>query len=136
MEHELTVIGDLARMAGQEQGETLPLVTVLGADAAPLRPDPASPILLLADSHGLVFETGGDMFAEASGVAAHLALNLGRRIDVLARRGDAITTIRRDLSDRFYDDHAWRAGKRLIVWCFAERQYTETAGWMPIRLDE
>jgi hypothetical protein len=96
----------------------------------PVKPDPASPVLLMADSHGLVFHIGEDLFAKGAGFADQLALELGFPVDVLASRGDGATKVRIDLYQRAKAKPEWLAGKKVLVWCFSAREFSEcTNGW-------
>jgi alginate O-acetyltransferase complex protein AlgJ len=130
-----TLDGDLWQFLGKKdmprEVQTLHHVGTKAApdNLQPVKADPASPVLLLADSHGLVFHVGGDMHARGAGLADHLAHRLGFPVDEMMRRGSAATSIRLDLARRFYRHPDERAAKKLIIWCFAGREFTETMGW-------
>ena len=98
-------------------------------------PDPASPIVLLGDSHNLVFHAGGDMHATGAGLPDQLAFELGAPVDLVAVRGAASTAARVNLLRRAQRDPAYWDGKRMVIWCFAAREFTEGDGWpvVPIR---
>ena len=51
----------------------------------------ASPVVLLGDSHNLVFHAGGDMHAQGTGLPDHLAHQLRFSVDVVAVRGSGAT---------------------------------------------
>ncbi len=101
----------------------------------PLQPDPGSPIVLLGDSHNLVFHAGGDMHAVGAGLPDQLAFELGVPVDLVAVRGSASTAARVNLFRRAQRDPDYWSGKRLVIWCFAAREFTEGDGWpiVPIR---
>ena len=85
-----------------------------------------SPVLLLGDSHALVFHSGEDLFATGAGLPDKLALQLGFPVDLVAVRGSGGTAARLSLMRR--RDNL--AGKRLVIWCFSFRELTEgSAGW-------
>ena len=85
-----------------------------------------SPILLLGDSHTLVFHAGEDMHGTGAGLADQLALELGFPVDVVGVRGSGATPARINLLRR--KDNL--AGKKLVIWCFSAREFTEaTGGW-------
>ena len=113
--------------------EKMPLRFVGRKTAAgiePVEPDRKSPVLLLADSHGLVFHAGGDMHAAGAGLADQLALELDFAVDVLAVRGSGATAARVSLYRRGRRDAGYIKGKKLIIWCFSAREFTETfTGW-------
>ncbi|HOS43564.1 MAG TPA: hypothetical protein PK794_07745, partial [Armatimonadota bacterium] len=92
---------------------------------APLKPWRESPVLLLGDSHTLVFHAGEDMLASGAGLADHLALQLGFPVDVVGVRGSGATPSRISLLRR--GDNL--AGKKVVIWCFSIREFTEGQGW-------
>ncbi len=95
----------------------------------PVPTDRKSPLLLLGDSHDLVFHEGGDMHATGAGLPDQLALELGFGVDLLAVRGSGATPARIDLMRRAKANPGYLGGKKLVVWCFSAREFTETAGW-------
>lgn len=97
--------------------------------AAAVPPDPESPIVLLGDSHNLVFQAGADMHATRAGLADQLAFELGLAVDLIAVPGSGATAARVELRGRAEHDAAFWARKRLVVWCFAAREFTEGDGW-------
>ncbi len=135
-EETVDVSGDLWRMLGDETlaRETVPLLRVTDSSGGLIVPDPLSPVLVLADSHGLVFSAGGDMHATGAGWVEHLVAALGRPVDVIARRGSAATAVRIDLARRIRADSAFASTKRVVVWCFAARELTESSGWRDVPL--
>lgn len=134
-EKPVTVEGDLLRGlegASKPPPETLTLRFVGRRTAAglePVEPDAASPVLLLADSHGLVFHAGDDMLARGAGLADQMALELGFAPDLVAVRGSGATPARVSLYRKAKADPAYLKSKKLVVWCFAAREFTETTGW-------
>jgi len=128
------ITGDLWRMLDDASTpkETLSLGfvgrrTERGLEQVP--PWRESPVLLLGDSHGLVFHTGGDMHARGAGLADHLANELGFPVDLVAVRGSGATPSRITLLRR--RDNL--AGKKVVIWCMSVREFTEGAqGWRPL----
>jgi alginate O-acetyltransferase complex protein AlgJ len=59
---------------------TNPSTQVVKATLQPIATDRNSPIVLLGDSHTLVFHEGGDMHAKGAGLPDQLALELGFRL--------------------------------------------------------
>ncbi len=125
---DVSITGDLARFLGEDPPplETLPLtfVSEAGTESKPVESWRESPILLLGDSHCLVFSAGGDMHARSAGLPEHLALRLGFATDVVAVRGSGATPARINLLRR--RDNL--EGKHLVVWCFSIREFTEAPG--------
>jgi len=94
--------------------------------------DKASPILLMGDSHCLIFHTGADMLATGVGLADQLAFDLCIPVDLLGVRGSGATPARMSLMQRARGDAQYLAGKKVIVWCFASREFTESQGWRKV----
>ena len=84
-----------------------------------------SPVVLLGDSHNLVFHIGGDMHANGAGLADHLACQLGFPVDLVASRGSGATPSRGSLARRRDN----MKGKKLVIWCISVREFTEGQGW-------
>ena len=128
------IAGDLlADWTGSVQPERLRLRRVVQPveDGPPLDllPDRGSPVVLLGDSHNLVFHAGGDMHAAGAGLPEQLALELGLAMDVVAVRGSGATAARLTLRRRAQADPGYWTGKRLVIWCFAAREFTEGDAW-------
>jgi len=102
-----------------------------GSEGAPVpvESDPWSPVVLLGDSHTLVFHAGGDMHAEGAGLADQLALELGFPVDLVGVRGSGATAARINLLRRAQNTPEYWADKKLVIWCFAAREFTESDGW-------
>ena len=88
----------------------------------------ASPVVLLGDSHSLVFHAGTGMHAQGAGLPDHLAHQLGFPVDVVAVRGSGATPSRLNL----YRRRDNMKGKRAVVWCLSVREFTEGQGWRPV----
>jgi alginate O-acetyltransferase complex protein AlgJ len=130
---EQEISGDLARLLNESQParEALPLSFVgvrEGAALAPIATDRESPVLLMGDSHTLVFHDP-ELFARGAGLPDHLALQLGAAVDLIGVRGSGATTTRIELLRR--RDNL--RGKKLVVWCFSFREFTESfTGWRSV----
>ena len=88
----------------------------------------ASPVVLLGDSHNLVFHAGANMHAQGAGLPDHLAYQLGFPVDVVAVRGSGATPSRLNL----YRRRDNMKGKRVVVWCLSVREFTEGQGWRKV----
>jgi alginate O-acetyltransferase complex protein AlgJ len=134
---KITLTGDLWQSA---KGRVLPKESLLlrfvgtpsAAGPVPVDPDRASPVLLLGDSHNLIFHAGADMQAKGAGLADQLALELGFPVDLLAVRGSGATPARIALLRRARAEPDYLAGKKLVVWCFSAREFTESTGWQKV----
>lgn len=91
--------------------------------------DPNSPILIIGDSHTLIFHSGGDMLAENGGLPENLAAKLGINVDLIGVKGSGSSSVRIDLH-RKAKEEGWLANKKVIIWCFAAKDFSESQnGW-------
>ena len=131
----LEIHGDLASSLVPPLKETEPLTSCFiglaaSSGRAPLPNAKDSPIILLGDSHNLVFHSGGDMHAVGSGLSDQLSHELGFPLDVVAVMGSGATSARRNLARR----KATLTGRRLLIWCFTSREFTQGQGWAKVPL--
>jgi alginate O-acetyltransferase complex protein AlgJ len=92
-----------------------------------VQPDANSPLLVLGDSHTLVFH---DFLAERAGLVDQLAQELGFAPDLIGTRGSGATPVRISLYRHNLKDPGYLAKKKVVVWCFAAREFTEASeGW-------
>ena len=129
-EKTVTIIGDL--MASLDKNavpsEKLTVRTINGETFSE-----TSPVLVLSDSHGLVFSVGGDMLAEHAGFVEQLAHELKMPVDRIAVKGSAGTAVRVNLYRKAVRDPEWLKNKKFIVWLFTCREFTETPnGWLKV----
>lgn len=100
------------------------------AGGSAVEPDAASPVLLLGDSHTLVFH---DFLAQRAGLLDQLAMELGFPPDVIGTRGSGATPVRVTLYRRSVKEPTYLAKKKVVVWCFSAREFTEAeSGWQKI----
>ena len=129
---EAQISGDLDGLLSRDQrkpgAEKIFVQTVSEkGNGAAVEPDPNSPLLLLGDSHTLVYH---DFLAERAGLVDQLALQLGFAPDLIGTRGSGATPVRINLYRRSVKDAGYLAKKKIVVWCFAAREFTEaTEGW-------
>ena len=88
-----------------------------------------SPIVLLGDSHSLIYHSGGDMHAANGGLVDQLAFELSLPIDLVAVRDSAATAARIALRTRTQETPTYWSEKRIVVWCFAAQEFTEADEW-------
>ena len=127
----IPITGDLWRDLGDENLQKEPLrLTYVNAGVGLPNPKAwrASPVVLLGDSHSLVFHAGADMHAQGAGLPDHLARQLGFPVDVVAVRGSGATPSRLNL----YRRRDNMKGKRVVVWCLSVREFTEGQGWRKV----
>jgi hypothetical protein len=133
----LSFVGDLATLipghSSTKRSATITRVTQDAAGTTPLVFDEDSPVLLLADSHGLVFSAGDDMHSSGAGFAEHLSAELGFAVDLMARRGSG-DQIRSDIARRFITKPDDAAKKQVLVYLFAARTFSESKNWKVVPL--
>jgi hypothetical protein len=99
------------------------------ASGAAVKPDPDSPLLLMGDSHTLVYH---DFITQGAGLVDQLADELGFPPDLIGTRGSGATAVRVDLYRRTRKDPGYLAKKKMIIWCFSPREFTEADAWARI----
>ena len=94
-------------------------------------PDADGDVLLLGDSFTNVFSKDAMGWGESAGLAPHLALALGRGVDVIAQNDSGAFATRQRLADALRGDGDRLSGKRVVVWEFASRELA-VGDWKPI----
>ena len=136
---EITIKGDLGDLAGPNIKKPDPEKIAVRAisdkeTGAATNPDPNSALLIIGDSHTLVFH---DFLAEKSGLLDQLAYEIGFAPDLIGTRGSGATSVRVSLYRRARKDPDYLAKKKVIVWCFAAREFTESdQGWDKVPLGQ
>lgn len=129
--------GDLGALLARDAHKTAPekiavqKVTEKGTGAA-VQDDLNAPLLLLGDSHTLIYHDR-DFLPVQAGLLDQLALQLGFAPDLIGTSGSGATPVRINLYRRSVKDAGYLAKKKVIVWCFAAREFTEaTEGWAKV----
>jgi len=135
----LPIEGDLWKALGDKNlsREILSVRQVGTGSAEALKsiaPDQKSPIILVGDSHNLVFHAGEDMHTRDAGLSDQLALELGFSVDLAGVRGSGATPARVNLLRRAQRDPQYWKAKKLVIWCFASREFTQSDGWKKVPL--
>ena len=128
------ITGDLWRLLGddsrpRERVRLRFVGTRAGPVLEPVATTSDSPVLVLGDSHGLVFHAGDDMHARGAGLADQLAYELGFPVELIAVRGSGATPARFNLLRQARRTDGYWGRKRLVVWVFSVREFTESDGW-------
>ncbi|MGD9497500.1 MAG: hypothetical protein AB7Y46_14460 [Armatimonadota bacterium] len=112
--------------------ETVTVQQVVDAGSGRLvEPDPASAVVLLGDSFTNIYSVAAMGWGDHAGLAEHLALRLGRPVDVIALNDGGVNTARINLARR--PDPL--AGKRVVIWQFAARDLVVSNGqWQLIEI--
>jgi SGNH hydrolase-like domain, acetyltransferase AlgX len=133
---ETVVKGDLLEFlpsGAKPEAERLAIRSVSEkGTGAPVEADPSSPILLMGDSHTLVFH---EFLAERAGLLDQLALEFGGAPDLIGTRGSGATPVRLSLYRRSLKDRNYLSRKKLVIWCFTAREFTEASqGWQKLQV--
>ena len=133
----IQITGDLRQMLDEsrDKQEKISIRSVSDENGQPPQSDPLSPVLVLGDSHVLVFHDGGDMYARGAGVSDQLTFSLGMPVDVIGVRGSGATPARLSLYRKAQRNPEYWKGKKVVIWCFAAREFTETDGWRVLPIE-
>jgi len=135
-EQKIAISGDLNQMLGGSEQENIVLSMVSGEETgSQVVSDIKSPVILMGDSHTLVFSAGGDLHAKGAGLFDNLSADLGFPLDLLGVRGSGVTPARIKLFQRSKKDPDYLSGKKALIWCFTAREFTGTGGWRDIPVD-
>ncbi len=128
------LVGLLPHGAARPEPEKA-FVRVIGdkSGGGSVQPDADSPLLLLGDSHTLVYH---DFLAEGAGLVDQLAHELGFAPDLIGTRGSGATAVRVSLYRRSHKDPGYLAKKKMIIWCFSARELTEADAWARIPISK
>ncbi len=128
VEQSVARVGDVVDMLHLPEDQqlfapqTVEIHQVQDARGEPWEPDPGAEILLLGDSFSNVFSLEGMGWGAAAGLAPQLALALQRPVDVIARNDAGAFATRRMLARELGAGQDRLAGKRIVIWEFAERE--------------
>lgn len=128
----LTIKGDLA-----DKGETEELMMHIvknASDGSLYSEDDTSPVLLMGDSHCLIYHSGNDMHAKGAGLFDHLTAQLGRPPSLIAVRGSGSNSARVALYRKAKRSPEFLKSKKVVIWCFAAREFTQSESWKKIPL--
>lgn len=130
-EETITLVGDQivgSEWEGSVPPETLPIRYVSSAGERGVSPDAASPVLLLGDSHSLVFHDGKEngMHCSGAGVLDHLAARIGVAPDLVGVRGSGLVQARKQLFYKAASTPGYWESKKLVIWLFSVREFTQS----------
>jgi len=131
--------GDLSRMLNFPEGidlfapAALEIEQVVTATGAYWQPDKTSPVLLLGDSFTNIYSAPGLEMGDGGGLAEQLSYYLLRSVDLLARNDDGAFITREMLATELARGRDRLAGKRVVVWQFAERELS-FGNWKQVML--
>lgn len=134
-------VGDVTDMLGLPEGQslfapdTVTIREVHDEAGALFEPSEAAEVLLLGDSFTNVFSLDQMGWGEGAGFGAHLALALGRDVDVLAQNDSGAFATRQLLANALAGAEGGGGdrltGKKVVVWELASRELA-VGNWKPI----
>ena len=132
------ITGDLTGPGGvpatREELRLRGVIRATGQDRTTVATDPESPVLLLGDSHALVFHAGGDLHAAGAGLPDQLAFELGLPVDLAATPDPSPAAALDALAERVGADPGFWSRKRLVIWCFAAHAFGGRDDWRPVSI--
>ncbi len=128
---ELRLVGDQVKGSEWEGGvseEVLPVRIVSQGGEPGVEPDPASPVLVMGDSHTLVFQEGKEagMHCRGAGLSDQISCSLGQAVDLVGVRGSGMVQARKKLFFRAAENPGYWDKKRFVVWVFSVREFTQS----------
>ena len=92
--------------------------------------DKGSPVLLVGDSHTMVFTDGAStgMHCQSAGLQDQLQYEFGFAIDRVANRGSGLVQARKSLVlMRVRSEAGFWDRKKLVIWVFSAREFTQSS---------
>ncbi len=127
---QLLIAGDQVSQHPNTPKEMLDLTYVYQSDGSeePVPQDTGSPVLLLGDSHTLVFHEGAStgMHCQGAGLVDQLQYEFGFPVDLVGVRGSGQVQARRSLIMKAKDLPDYWANKKLVIWVFSVREFTQS----------
>lgn len=113
---------------GKIPQETLSIRYVSSRGEKGIEPSPESEILVLGDSHTLVFHSGAatGMHCKGGGIVDHLSYLLKEPVDLIGVRGSGMVQARKQLFYHATGHPEYWAGKKVVVWVFSIREFTQS----------
>jgi alginate O-acetyltransferase complex protein AlgJ len=127
IEKEIVGRGDIAAMLKLTRGdrffppEKVTIRQVVTGNAL-WHPTKNADVLLLGDSFSNIFSFEAMGWGESAGFAEHLSFALRRPVDCILRNSDASFATREILSNELARGRDRLAGKKLVIWEFADRE--------------
>ena len=106
----------------QRAGEAVPPD---GKTVRTLESDPKSSMLVIGDSHLLVFRKGGDMVTTQAGFIDHLQIDLPAAVEEISIRGSGSDGPRVEVARATAKNPDFWAKKKIVVWVFTAREFTQ-----------
>lgn len=106
----------------QRAGEAVPPD---GKTVSTLESDPKSAMLVMGDSHLLVFRKGGDMVTTQAGFIDHLQIDLPAAVEEISIRGSGSDGPRVEVARATAKNPDFWAKKKIVVWVFTAREFTQ-----------
>ncbi len=94
--------------------------------------DKKSPVVVVGDSHTLIFSEGGDMLLSGAGMTDHLQALLGFPVYRQANKGSGVDAARGMLARTAAQTPGFYDNKKVVVWCVGARTFTVEKQWRPI----
>lgn len=95
-----------------------------GNDVVTVESDPASPVLVMGDSHLQIFRRGGTMLAQQGGFVDHLQVELGTAVEEFSMQAGGADGPRREIARATVKNPDFWARKKVVVWVFTAREFT------------
>lgn len=126
---EIEIVGDLVAHTQWEgrSGKERLQVRYVGDPEQPLKSDEGSPIVLLGDSHTLVFSEPGAFHCDGAGLFDHLSAAMGRPLDLVGNAAGGLVSSRINLYRKASSIPGYWDDKKVVVWVFTAREFTQSS---------
>lgn len=136
---EISILGDLVAYSEWQNSTPQEIVDVQYVSREnPLQSNAESPVLLLGDSHTLVFSDAENFHCESAGLFDHLSAAMGSAIDLEGSASGGLVTSRINLYRKAVNTPGYWDRKKVVVWVFTAREFTQssfTRGFVSIPIE-
>lgn len=110
--------------------ETLPYVRAgisnkEGTQVLTANSEPASPVVVIGDSHLQVFRKGGNMLSTLGGFIDHLQVNLALPVEEISMQAGGADGPRVEIARTTSKNPDFWKSKKVVIWVFTVREFTQ-----------
>lgn len=136
---EIEIKGDLIAFSEWENSNPHERLNVQFVESpSPLESDVKSPVLLLGDSHTLVFSDEENFHCDRAGLFDHLSAAIGSAVDLEGSAAGGLVTSRINLYRKAIQHPDYWSHKKVVVWVFTAREFTQSSyqrGFISVPID-
>ncbi|MEY4482873.1 MAG: hypothetical protein RL693_325, partial [Verrucomicrobiota bacterium] len=96
-----------------------------GTQVTTANSEPASPVLVIGDSHLQIFRKGGNMLATLSGLIDHLQVDIASPVEEITMQAGGADGPRVEIARTTSKNPDFWNRKKVVIWVFTAREFTQ-----------